>query len=268
VDQLAKCAKAWLATSAFGPLVAACCGDPTREQNWKTYPLMSDAYDQERLFKNNRWWSSLPDTYKSTWEAQLRQPDAAYALCFRDKMPEDIALGGTHFSYDAERLREHLLIQRYLLEKLIAKPARRRTPTHAQDIGALELRIEQLLLQQVLLPIRFLQEQEQQQQQQQQQQQASGSSCWGAPEMTLEGFQSLCVTQRWAFDHKIDVTCKRPNRRQTDVSRMHEVGGTCAARRLQAGWPISPFHPASYVIGCSSSPGYLRGEGKGGEKKN
>jgi hypothetical protein len=39
------------------------------------------------------------------------------------------------------------------------------------------------------------------------------------------------------------------------------VGGTCAARAciecvasLLASWPISPFHPASCVIGCSSSP--------------
>jgi hypothetical protein len=30
-------------------------------------------------------------------------------------------------------------------------------------------------------------------------------------------------------------------------------GNMCCAR-LQAIWPISPFHPASYVVGCSSSP--------------
>jgi hypothetical protein len=32
------------------------------------------------------------------------------------------------------------------------------------------------------------------------------------------------------------------------------VGGTCAARACKRAGPFPPFHPASYVIGCLSSP--------------
>jgi alanyl-tRNA synthetase len=39
--------------------------------------------------------------------------------------------------------------------------------------------------------------------------------------------------------------------------KRYPVGGTCACA-LASACPISPFHPASYVIGYSSSPGYLK----------
>jgi hypothetical protein len=38
------------------------------------------------------------------------------------------------------------------------------------------------------------------------------------------------------------------------ATRVYKVGGTCAARACKRAGLFPPFHPASYVIGCSSSP--------------
>jgi hypothetical protein len=69
-----------------------------------------------------------------------------------------------------------------------------------------------------------------------------------------------------------DIAVKTAEQRAALVSRFkadlarrwnRKVGGTCAARLHRVrrfapcACPISPFHPASYIIGCSSSPDNL-----------
>jgi len=219
--QTAACAKEWLDSSPFGVIVASRCGDPTESLAWKAYPFLSDAYDQYRLCKKNPWWSGrVSDTFKSGWEGQLRRPATAYAMCFRHKMPAGMAFEGTFFEREYGQVRDRISILRFKLDNLRDKAENRRAPTHAHDVATLELSVEQALLDKALLPIRLAVDQQQQQKQQQPVEERKYTCL---PEITLDGFQSLCVTQRWSIDFKTDVTCKRINKRQDKVVHSHNL---------------------------------------------